>query len=148
MLYPIKTEACPGGPIWLRFWGQFTFRILRIFYFYHFALNPLELLWCFHTLSDRCCDTMVFSHPVGSVVWLYKLLFWTLEGFRMMFCAYKYKLHTSIFGMKHIFISIGLVRSQNTDPIGCENTMVSQHRSDKVWKPHYYFCEKKNKKNQ
>ena len=64
-----------------------------------------------------------------------------------MFCAYKYKLHTSIFGMKHIFISIGLVRSQNTDPIGCEYTMVSQHRSDKVWKHHYYFCEKKQEKS-
>ena len=49
--------------------------------------------------------------------------------------------------MKHIFTSIGLVRSQNTDPIGCENTMVSQHRSDKVWKHHYYFCEKKQEKS-
>ena len=65
----------------------------------------------------------------------------------MMFCAYKYKLHTSIFGMKHIFISIGLVRSQNADPIGCDNTMVSQQRSNKVWKHHYYFCEKKQEKS-
>ena len=64
-----------------------------------------------------------------------------------MFCAFKYKLHTFIFGMKLIFIFIGLVISQNTDPIGCDNTMVSQHRSDKVWKHHYDFCEKKQEKS-
>ena len=52
----------------MKFLRQLTFRILRIFYFYHFSLNPLELLWCIHTLSDRCCDTMVLSHFIGQVL--------------------------------------------------------------------------------
>ena len=36
--------------------------------------------------------------------------------------------------------------NQTTDPTGCENTMVSQHLSDRVWEHHYYFCEKHIKK--
>ena len=52
----------------MKFLRQLTFRILRTFYFYHFPLNPLELLWCFYTLSDRFCDTMVLSHLLGQVL--------------------------------------------------------------------------------
>ena len=109
--------------------------------------NGVVTPWCFHTLSERCCDTKVFSHPIGSVFWL------LTRPIEMKICFIpKIEVCNLYLYAQNIILKPSKVQNSNlyhqtTDPTGCENTMVSQHLSDRVWEHLYYFCEKHIKKN-